>query len=128
MLLRNVKLPESSLQMPHLLKHERTVWQTPERFFIRLERALEIAQNAIAIHALREPCFPELRLERDRSIRGLFHRGTAVCLQINAVEIKLAARDGEAGPCQRELRIKSNRLGIKTGDPFCRIKRGGGVD
>src|SRR4029077_4952865 len=113
MLLRNVKLAEPSFQMSHLLKHESVVRQAPQRFFVRLERALEIAQNAVAINALREPRFPELGLERDRAIRGLFHRGTSVHLQIKAIEIKLAARDGEAGPCQRELRIKPSRLGIK---------------
>ena len=122
MFLRNVKLPEPSFQMSHLLKHESTVRQTPERFFIRLERALEVAQNAVAINALREPCFSELGLERHRPIRGLLHRGTAVRLQINAIEIELAARDGETGPCQRELRIKPNRLGIKVSDPFCRVE------
>ena len=122
MFLRNVKLPEPSLKMSHLLKHESTVWQTPERLFVRLERALEIAQNAVAINALREPCFPELGLERHRPICGLLHRGTAVLVQINAIEIELASRDGEAGPCQRELRIKPNRLGIKVSDPLCRVE------
>ena len=78
MFLRNVRLPKPSLQMSHLLKHESTVRQTPERFFVRLERPLEIAQNAVAINALREPCFPELGLERHRPIRGLLHCGTAV--------------------------------------------------
>jgi len=46
MLLRNSKLPEPSLQMRHLFKHERTVRQTPERFLVRLKRALEVAQDA----------------------------------------------------------------------------------
>src|SRR4029077_20869952 len=114
MLLRNVKLAEPSFQMSHLLKHESVVRQAPQRFFVRLERALEIAQNAVAINALSEPRFPELGLERDRPVRGLLHRGAAICLQINAIEIKLAACDGQAGPCQRELRIKLNRLGIKV--------------
>src|SRR5215472_18303110 len=100
--------------MSHLVKHKGTVWQTPQRSLVRLERALKVAQNAIAINALREPGFPKLGLERHRPIRRLLHRWTAVRLQINAVEIELAARDGEAGPCQRELRIKLNRLGIKA--------------
>ncbi len=34
MFLRNVSLPEPSLKMSHLLKHESTVRQTPERFFV----------------------------------------------------------------------------------------------
>ena len=89
---------------------------------------MEVAQNAVAINALREPCFPELGLEGHRPIRGLLHRGTAVRLQINAIEIELASRDGEAGPCQRELRIKPNRLGIKVSDLFCRVEGGGVVD
>src|SRR5262249_40303162 len=122
MFLRNFNLPEPSLQMRHLLKHERTVRQTPERLFVRLERAWEVAQNAVAINALREPCFPELRLERHRSIRGLLHCGTAVHLQINVVEIELAARISEAAPRERELRIKSDRLGIKASDPLCRVE------
>src|SRR4029077_21052225 len=106
MFLRDVSLPEPSLKVSHLLKHESTVWQTPERFFVRLECAFEVAQDPVAINALGEPCFPKLWLERDRPIRGLLHRGTAVLVHINAVEIKLASRDGEAGPCQRELGIK----------------------
>src|SRR5262245_22818610 len=112
MFLRNFKLAEPSLQMSHLLKHERAVWQTPERFLVRFECALEVARNAVAINALREPCFPELWLERDRPIRSVLHRGTAVRLQIDAIEKELAARDSEPGPCQRELGIKLNRLGI----------------
>src|SRR2546425_6651895 len=102
MFLRSVNLPEPPFKMSHLLKHESTVRQTSECLFVRLERAFEVAQNAVAINALREPCFPELGFERDRPIRGLLHRGTAVRLQINAVEIELAARDGQAGPCQRK--------------------------
>src|SRR5437588_10111647 len=116
MFLRSVDLPEPSFQMSHLLKHERAVRQTPERFFVRLEGALEVTQNAVAINALREPCFPKLGLERDRPVRGFLHRGTAVRLQINAIKIELASRDSEAGPCQREWRIKPNRLGIKASD------------
>src|SRR5262249_61132067 len=98
MLLRNVERAEPSLQMSHLLKHESTVRQTPERFFVRLERALEVAQHSVAINALREPCFPELGLERDRPVRSLFHRGAAVRLQIHAVQLELPARNAEAAP------------------------------
>src|SRR4029077_8397285 len=128
MLLRNVKLAEPSFQMSHLLKHESVVRQTPERFFVRFERALEIAQNAVAINALSEPRFPKLGLERYRPICDLLHRGTAIRLQINTEEIEQAARDGEAGPCQRELRIKPDRLGIKASDPVCCFEGLGGVD
>src|SRR6185369_16924247 len=110
---------EPSLQMSHLFEHEGTVWQTPERAFVRLERALEIAQNAVAINALREPCFSELGLKRHRPVCSVLHRSTAVRLQINAIEIKLAAGDCEAGPCQCELWIKSNRLRIQVSDLFC---------
>src|ERR1043166_7515126 len=117
MFLRDVSLPESSLKVSHLLKYESIVWQTPERLFVRLERAFEVAQDAVAINALGKPCFPELGLERHRPVRGLFHRGTAVVVQINSVEIELAARDSEAGPCQGELRIKANRLAIKVSGP-----------
>ena len=122
MFLRDVSLPKPSLKVSHLLKHESTVWQTPERFFIRLERPVEIAQNAVAIDALREPRFPELGLERHRPIRGLLHCSSAVLVQINSVKIQLASRDGEAGPCQRELRIKPNRLDIKVSGPLCRVE------
>src|ERR1700757_408945 len=114
--------------MSHLLKNESTIRQMPERFFIRLERSLEIAQDSVAIDALREPCFPELGLERLRTVRGLFHRGAAVLVQIDAIEIELAARDSEASPCQRELRIKSNRLGIKVRDLFRYVEGLGVVD
>src|SRR4030095_490307 len=116
MFLRDVSLPEPSLKMSHLLKHESTVWQTPEGLFVRLECAFEVAQDPVAINALGEPCFPELGLERHRAVRGLLHRGTTVRLQIKAIEIELAARDGESGPCQGELRIKPDRLGIKVSD------------
>ena len=122
MLLCNVSLPEASFQVSHLRKHERTVWQTPERFFVRLERALEVAKNTVAINALREPCFPELGLKRDRPISRVLHCGTAVLVQINAVEIEIASRDSEAGPRQRKLRVKPDRLGIKVSDPLCRIE------
>ena len=105
MFLRNVNLPEPSFQMSHLLEHESTVRQTPECFFIRPERAFEVAQNAVAINALREPCFPELGLERHRPICSFLHRGAAVCLRINAIEIELAARDRQTGPCEGKLRI-----------------------
>src|SRR5258708_9808786 len=119
MFLRNVKLPEPSLQMSHLFKHESTVRQTPERFFVRLERALEVAQDAVAINALRKPCLPELGLERHRPLRGLLHRGTAVRLQINAIEVELAAGDGEAGPFEREMMIQPNLVPVKDSHPFC---------
>src|SRR5947207_5656651 len=128
MFLRDFNLPEPSFQMSHLLKHQSTVRQTPECFFIGLERASEVAQNPIAVNALREPCFPELGLERDRAIRRLLHRGAAVRLQINAIEIELAARNREASPCQRELRIKTNHLGIKGSGPSCDIEGGRVVD
>jgi len=94
----NVSLSEASFQVSHLLKHQSTVWQTPERFFVRLERALEVAKNPVAINALREPCFPELGLKRDRAIGRFLHCGAAVLVQINAVEIEIASRDSEAGP------------------------------
>ena len=45
MLFCNVSLPEASFQVSHLRKHESTVWQTPGRFLVRLERALEVAKN-----------------------------------------------------------------------------------
>ena len=118
MFLRNVNLPEPSFKVSHLSKHEGTVRQTPERSLVRLERSLEVAQNAVAINALREPCFPELGLERDRPIRRFLHRGTGVLVQINAIEIEVASRYGETGPCQGELRIKPDRLGIKVSDLF----------
>src|SRR5262249_52963662 len=102
--------------MRHLLKHERAVRQTPESFFVRFERALEVAQNAVAINALREQCFPELGLEGHRPVCGLLHGSSGVCLRINAVKIEIATRDGETGPSQRELRIKANRLGIQVSD------------
>src|SRR4029450_1229541 len=102
--------------------YECTFWQTPERLFVRPERALEIAQDPVAINALGEPCFPELGLERHRTVRGLLHRSPAVPLQIKAIEIELARRDSERGPRQRELRIKPNRLGIKVSDPLCRVE------
>ncbi len=62
MFLCNINLPEPSFEVSYLGKHESTVWQTPERFFVRLERALEVAQDAVALNALRQPCFPELGL------------------------------------------------------------------
>src|SRR5262249_49937820 len=107
--------------MSHLPKHESTVRQTSERFFVRLERALEIAQDPVAINALREPRFRELGLERDRPVRGLLPCGAAIRLQINSHEIERAAREGEAGPRQRELRIESDGLGIKASRPFYRL-------
>src|SRR5262249_38261536 len=127
-LLRNVRLTEASFQVSHLLKYERAVRQTPERFFVRLERALEVAQNTVAINALRKPCFSELGLERHRPIRGLFHSSATIRLQIHAIEIELAARDSEARPCQRELRIKPDRLGIQAGDVFCDVESSGVVE
>ena len=124
MFLRSVKLPEPPFKVGHLLKRESAVRQTPERFFVRPKRALEIAQNAVTINSLREPRFPQLRLERDRPIRFFFYRCTGVRLWINAVEIELAARNGETRPRQRKLRIKPNRLGIKRNDLFGGVEGG----
>ena len=73
MFLRGIKLTESPFKVSHLLEHESAVRQTPERFFVRLKRALEIAQDTITINSLREPRFAQLRLERDRAIRRLLH-------------------------------------------------------
>src|SRR5215510_11215504 len=108
MFLRDVSLPEPSLKVSHLLQHESAVWQTPERLFVRLECAFEVAQDPVAINTLSKPCFPELGLQRHRTVRGILHRRTAVLVQIKAIEIELASRDSKAGPCQRELRIKPN--------------------
>src|SRR4029077_5074016 len=116
MFLRRIKLTESPFKMSHLLKHEGAVRQTPERFFVRLKRALEIAQDTITINTLREPGFAQLRLERDRAIRFFLHLCAGVRLWINAVEIELAARNGKPRPCQGELRIKPDGLCIKRND------------
>src|SRR6185437_17105153 len=118
MFLRGIRLTEAPLKMGQLLKHESAVRQTPERFLVRLKRALEIAQDAVTINSVREPRFAQLRLERDRAIRFCLDRCTGVRLWINAVEIELAARNGKPRPRQRELRIKSHRLGIKRNDLF----------
>src|SRR5256885_963833 len=106
MFLCNVSLSDASFQVSHLLKHQSIVWQTPERFFVRLERALEVAKNPVAINALREPCFSEIGLKRDSPISRVLHCGTAVLVQINAVEIEIASRDSEAGPRPRKFRGK----------------------
>src|SRR5881398_1541987 len=103
MFLRGVKLTESPFKVGHLLEHEGAVRQAPECFFVRLQRALEIAHDTITINTLREPRFAQLRLERDRAIRPFLHRCTGVRLWINAVEIELAARNGKPRPCQCEL-------------------------
>src|SRR5438552_16517954 len=112
MFLCNVSLSVASFQVSHLRKQERIVWQTPERFFVRLERALEVAKNPVPINALREQCFPELGLKRDRPISRVLDCGTAVLVQIKAGEIEIASRDSEAGPRPRQLRGKPGRLGI----------------
>src|ERR1051325_10133276 len=114
MFLRNWAMAESPFQMSHLLKNERIVRQSPESFFVRLECTLEIPQNAIAINALREPCFAQLGPEGHRPISGLLHCGAGVCLRLYTVEIKIAARDGKTRPRQRELRIMANGLGIQV--------------
>src|SRR5215467_2339529 len=98
MFLRNFPLTQASFQVSHLFKNERIVRQSPEGFFVRLERALKVARNAVAINALRQPGFPELGLEGYRPIRGLLHCSAGVCLGIKTVEIKIAARDAETGP------------------------------
>src|SRR5258707_9397758 len=108
MFLRGVKLTESPFKMGHLLEHESAVRQTPERFFVRLKRALEIAHDTITINSLREPRFAQLRFERDRAIGLFLHLCAGVRLWFNAVEIELAARNGKPRPRQRELRIKSD--------------------
>src|SRR4029077_17222302 len=110
MFLRGVKLTESPFKVGHLLEHEGAVRQTPERFFVRLKRALEIAQDTVTIKPLGEPRFAQLGLERDRAIGLFLDHCTGVRLWINAVEIELAARNGEPRPCQCELRIKPHRL------------------
>src|ERR1043166_4940427 len=114
MFLRNCALAESPFQMSHLLENERIVRQSPQSFFVRLERTLEIAQNTVAINALCEPCFAQLGPEGHRSICGLFHSGARICLRFYTVEIKIAARDGKTRPRHRELRIMANGLGIQV--------------
>ena len=128
MFLRGIKLTESPFKVGHLLKHESAVRQTPERFFVRLKRALEIAQDTVTINSLREPRFAQLRLERDRAIRLFLHLCTGVRLRINAVEIELAARNGKSRPRQRELRIKPDRLGIKRNGLFGDVEGNSVVD
>src|SRR6266446_4305592 len=128
MFLRGIKLTESPFKVGHLLEHEGAVRQTPERFFVRLKRALEIAQDTITINTLREPRFAQLGLERDRAIRLCLDRCTGVRLWINAVEIELAARNGKPRPRYRELRINPHGLGIKRNDLFGDIERSGVVD
>src|SRR5690242_11090024 len=119
MFLRSVNLTQSPFKVRHLLEHESAVRQTPERFFVRLKRTLEIAQDTITINTLRQPRFAQLRLERDRAIRLLFDRRGGVCFWINAIEIELAARNRKPRPRQRELRIKPDGLGIKRDDLSC---------
>jgi len=92
MFLCRINPTKSPFKVGHLFEHESAIGQTPKRFFVRLERSLEVAQDAIAINALREPCFPELGLECDRAIRLFFYLGTRVRLRIDAVETKLACR------------------------------------
>src|SRR5207248_6951060 len=122
-------LSEPSFQMSHLLKHESTVRQTPECFLVRLERAFEVAQDAVADKRLARAMLPRARVEvrsPDPRPPSLRHR----CSSPNQrrCEIELAARDGEAGPCQRELRVKPDRLGMKTSHPLCRVEGGRIVD
>src|SRR5207248_2769057 len=128
MFLGGIDLPESAFEMPYLFEHESAVRQAPECFFVRLQRALEIAHDTITINTLREPRFAQLRLERDRAIRPFLHRCTGVRLWINAVEIELAARNGKPRPCQCELRIKPHRLGIKRSGLFGDIEGSSVVD
>src|SRR2546423_8668012 len=128
MFLRGIKPAESPFKVGHLLEHEGAVRQTPERFFVRLKRALEIAQDTITINTLREPRFAQLRLEGDRAIRLFLDRCTGVRLWINAVEIELAARNGKPCPRQRELRIKSDSLGIKRSGLFGDVECSSVVD
>src|SRR4029078_713045 len=123
-----IKLTESPFKVSHLLKHEGAVRQTPERFFVRLKSALEIAQDTIKTNTLREPRFAQLRLERDRAIRLFLDRRPGVRLQINAVEIELAARNRKPRPSQCELRIKPHRLRIKRNDLFGDVEGNGVVD
>src|SRR5262249_35292889 len=99
MFLPTATLPKPWFKGTHCLKHDSTVCKRPNPLFERLEGAFEVAQAPVAINALREPCFPELGLERHRAVRGLLHRSTAVLVQIDAIEIELASRDGEASPC-----------------------------
>src|SRR5256885_1027100 len=89
---------------------------------------MEVAQNSVTINALRKPSLPQLRLQRNRLVRGFFYRSGAVRFQINAVEIELASRDGEAAPCQGELWIQPHRLSIELGDVFCYVEGLGVID
>src|SRR6266568_1958795 len=128
MFLRGIKLTESPFKVGHLFKHESAVRQTPERSFVRLKRALEIAQNTITINSLREPRFAQLGLERDRAICLFLDRRTGVRLRINAVEIEIAARNGKSRPRQRELRINPDGLGIKRNGLFGNVEGTGVVE
>jgi hypothetical protein len=67
-------------------------------------------------------------LERDRAIGRLLHCGAAIRLQIDAVEIELAAGNAKPRPRLRELGIKPDGLGIKRNDLLCNFEGSGIVD
>jgi hypothetical protein len=74
MFLCNVSL-SSVVQVSHLRKQAHCL-ATPGAS--SADWSARKSRRTVAINALREPCFPELRLKRDRPISRVLHCGTAV--------------------------------------------------
>ena len=74
-----------------------------------MERPFEIAQHAIAIGALRDPGFGQLRLEIHCRIGSHLHRVSGVRLCVHAVEEKKTSDYTEPRPGVRKFWIELNR-------------------
>src|SRR5262249_22493016 len=108
-------MPETPLDISEVFVDQRAVRQTLLSFVISLQRAGEIAQNAISICPLRQPCLAQVRLERDRFVRCILHRRRGVRVLINAVEIEKALNQAEPRPCDCKVRIKLHCFRIGCG-------------
>ena len=71
---------------------------------------MKIAHHAIAIDALSEEGFTQIRLKGYGAIRSFFDGRTGVNRWILSVKIKVAARDCQTRPGQCEFWIGANRL------------------
>ena len=73
-----IPLAQAAFDMCHLLVNQRAVRQMLERFCIGFHCASKVAQNTIAINALRDESFAKLRLKCHRLIGSFLDRSRRI--------------------------------------------------
>src|SRR4029077_17140909 len=78
------------------------------RFLVSRERAVEVAEYAIAIRTLCDPRFTGIGGKRHGAISRLLDRIGCVRAQVDGIEVEKAAQDGQSSPGQGEIWIQFN--------------------